>query len=425
MAQEGRSTLTEPRPISSRPVAEAQALIEEARRRHRRRQALMAVAAVTVVAVGLVLAVTLGGSGGSASHGLPSAPGGTVARRAPPPVGPASSEGAVTIGRGPTAIDFVSADRGWMATGCSSYCYESNPLIIGTDDGGRIWHTVHPPDMAATSVAGSVWYQYGGVVEVRFVSPARGWYLQAGELWATSDGGRQWRLVSLGGVVSTMATSAGNVWAVVDSCPNGALLACGPFHLYVESNAARGWHRVTNVLFPGGGQSSNPALVAEGDTAQLSYSGRTVSATPGGALVPVDPSCRPVGPLTSRLLVGLCGIGGGGDASAVSFAVSTDHGRTWRHFVGGPPSDGWSGTTATNGQGAVFYVTGGTTLWRVDTADRTWEPVLRTPADTTDELYPVYFASGSLGFVGESGSSGVVLFVTHDGGLSWNAMPPP
>jgi hypothetical protein len=424
MVQAGRSTLTEPGPISGSPVAEAQALIEEARRRHRRRRAWMAAGVVTVVAVGLA-AVTIGGGGGSASHGRPSPPDGTVARPVPPPAGPASSDGTVAIGGGPTAIDFVSADHGWMATGCTSYCYQSNPHIIGTDDGGRTWHDVHPPDMAATAIAGSVWYQYGDVVEVRFVSPSRGWYLQAGELWATSDGGHHWRTVSLGGVVSTMATSDGNAWAVVDSCPNGALLACGASHLYVESSTDRTWHRVAKALSPGEGGPSYPALVATGDSALVSFSGRMDRATPGGGLVPLDPSCRPIGSLASGRLAGLCGIGGGGTASAVSIALSTDHGRTWRRFVGGPPSDGWSGATATNGHGALFYVTGGTTLWRVDTTDRTWQPVLQTPAHTTDELYPLYFADGELGFVGQSGSSGVVLFVTRDGGLTWRAMPPP
>jgi hypothetical protein len=424
MVQAGESTLTAPGAISSRPVAEAQALIEEARRRHRRRQAWMAAGVVTVVAVGLVVAVTVGGGGGSASHSHPSPPGGTVARRVPPPAGPASSDGAVAIGGGPTAIDFVSADRGWMATGCASYCYQSNPQIIRTDDGGRTWRNVHPPDMAATAIAGSVWYQYGGVVEVRFVSPSRGWYLQAGELWSTSDGGQRWRLVFLGGVVKTMATSDGNAWAVVDSCPNGALLACGANHLYVESSTDRAWHRIA-ALSPGEGGPSDPTLVAAGGTALVSFSGGMDRATPGGTLVPVDASCAPVGPLTPGRLAGLCGAGGGGDASAVSFAVSADHGRTWRRFVGGPPSDGWSGATATNGHGALFYVTGGTTLWRVDTTGRTWQPVLQTPAHTTDQLYPLYFADGELGFVGQSGSSGMVLFVTRDGGLTWRAMPPP
>jgi hypothetical protein len=212
----------------------------------------------------------------------------------------------------------------------------------------------------------------------------------------------------------------------VDSCPNGALFDCGPFHVYYKANEDSGWQHFSRTLSPGGGLEAGSALVADGNAALVSTSGRLFSATPNGTLVEADPSCQPIGALTPGQLIGLCGVGGvggGGDASVASFAVSTDQGRDWVHFVRGPPSDGWSGATTTNGNGVLFYVTGGTTLWRVDTTNRTWAPVLQTPAHTTDELYPVYFAGANVGFVGESGSTGVQLFETRDGGLTWSPTP--
>jgi hypothetical protein len=178
-------------------------------------------------------------------------------------------------------------------------------------------------------------------------------------------------------------------------------------------------------LFPGNGEFSGSTLVADGDTAFVSVPGHVFSASPKGAIVAVDSTCEPIGPLTPGRLVGICDEGGGGNASTVSFATSTDQGRNWVHLVGGPPSDGWSGPMVTNGDGALFYVTGGTTLWRLDGAGRTWAQVLHTTPNTTDEFYPMYFAGDSLGFVGENGSSGVHLLETRDAGLTWSAVPLP
>jgi photosystem II stability/assembly factor-like uncharacterized protein len=281
------------------------------------------------------------------------------------------------------------------------------------------------PDMAAAPVAGSTWYQYGGVVVVRFVSLTQGWYLDAGELWSTDNGGATWRLIHLGGVVSTMTTSDDGVWALVDDCPGDALLPCTPFHLYHRSIADPHWQHSPTTLFPGNGEFSGSTLVADGDTAFVSVPGHVFSASPNGAIVAVDSTCEPIGPLTPGRLVGICDEGGGGNASTVSFATSTDQGRNWVHLVGGPPSDGWSGPMVTNGDGALFYVTGGTTLWRLDGAGRTWAQVLHTTPNTTDEFYPMYFAGDSLGFVGENGSSGVHLLETRDAGLTWSAVPLP
>jgi photosystem II stability/assembly factor-like uncharacterized protein len=73
----------------------------------------------------------------------------------------------------------------------------------------------------------------------------------------------------------------------------------------------------------------------------------------------------------------------------------------------------------------IFYITGGATLWRIDTVDKTWAPVLQTAPNTTDELFPIYFADSHDGFVFEGGSSGVQLLATRDAGLTWNAVPLP
>ena len=117
------------------------------------------------------------------------------------------------------------------------------------------------------------------------------------------------------------------------------------------------------------------------------------------------------------MLVGLCF---GGDTAATNlFAVSTDDGQHWHPLVVGPPSSGWSGAITTNGHGVLFYITGGSQLWRWDMTGRTWTEVLHTTPGSTDEMYPIYFADANNGFVGEDGSTGVHLLETHDAGLTW------
>lgn len=217
MMQSGGPSLVEERPSGSTSVEPAQALIEEARRRHRRRRIWTAIVMAVLLVVGLLLTWLAGGFGGNAARSLRSPSGNAGAPSAPPPNVSASAGTPVAIGKGPTDINFVDANHGWIATGCIGYCYESNPHIVRTVDGGRTWSNVSPPNMAAALVPGAaVWFQYGGVVKVRFTSATRGWYLQAGELWSTNDGGKRWSQAHLGGVVTTLASSGNRVWALVD-----------------------------------------------------------------------------------------------------------------------------------------------------------------------------------------------------------------
>jgi hypothetical protein len=425
MTHGGQATLTDRRPPSSSPVQDAQALIEEARRRHRRRRRWTAAAIVTVAVVALLVTLAVGGFNGSASTS-PTPPSGEAAAPGAPPGGALSSPpGSGSVGAGPTSIDFLDPVHGWIATGCSSECIVSNPVIVRTDDGGRTWKRTRVPDMTVMTISPSVWRSLGGVVDVRFVSRTHGWYLQAGELWGTTDGGTTWRSSPLG-VVRDFATSGEDAWALVDDCPGTySLNPCTRFHVAYRTRADPSWRRASMSLSTGGGPSAGALLVAANHTALVGTAAGLFTATQTGALLPADATCQPIGDLSPGRLVGRCGIGGGGDASVVSFALSGDGGRHWAHLLGGPPSQAWSGASTTNGAGELFTITGGATLWRVDTTGGDWAPVLQTTAGTTDELYPIYFADAHDGFVFESGSSGTRLLATYDAGLTWNAVPLP
>ena len=416
MMQTGGSILVEERPAIGESVEPAQALIEEARRRHRKRRILTAIILAVLFGVGLLVTWFAGGFGGSAARNFSSPPGNAGVPNSPPHISSASPATPVALGQGPTDIDFLNGERGWLATGCDSDCYESNPHIVRTVNGGRTWSNVTPPNMAAAAFpSGPVWSQYGGVVKVRFTSATQGWYLQTGELWSTDDDGRSWSQAHLGGIVTTLASSGNRVWALVDSCGG---FPCASFRLYYRSDAKSSWRRSAQTLSSGSGQDSGSRLDAFDHTAYIALPAHIYSTTSTEPLRNVESSCSPVGSLTPGVLVGLCF---GGDTAATNqFAVSTDHGRGWHHLTAGPPSSGWSGAIRTNGHGVLFYITGGSQLWRWDTTNRTWAEVLHTTPGTTDELYPIDIADSATGFVGESGSTGAHLLATHDGGVTWN-----
>jgi hypothetical protein len=404
-------------------VADPQLLFREARQRRRRRWLVVGIVTVLLITGMTVLTVVIGGGHGLASRPTTLSPSGdVVVPSAPLSNAHASTATPVALGNGPTDINFIDANHGWIATGCISYCYESNPHIVRTTNGGSSWSDVSPPNMAGAIASASVWFQYGGVVKVHFTTATRGWYLQAGELWSTNDGGTKWSLSQLGGIVTAFASSGNRMWALVDSC---GPFPCASFHLYYRSTSDSSWRRSAMTMSSGSGSSSGSRLVAYDHTAYLSVPGHTYSAITSGPLRTVDLACLPVGSLERGRLIGLCNVDGGGDASVSSFSMSNDYGRHWLHLVDGPPSTGWSGAVRTNGDNKLFYITGGAELWRFDAAPRSWDRVLQTAPDTTDEIYPIYFAGTTTGFAGESGSSGTRLLATHDAGLTWSQVRIP
>jgi hypothetical protein len=121
-------------------------------------------------------------------------------------------------------------------------------------------------------------------------------------------------------------------------------------------------------------------------------------------------------------LAGICDVGG--DASVSRLAVSNDHGNTWQPLVGGPPSSQYGGPLTTNGADAVFYVTGGQTLWRTSTSQPSWSTVLQAPQGSTDEIYPIYVYGGH-GLALVSNGLDAHWFETSDGGVTWEPVTLP
>ncbi len=405
-------------------AAEIEALFREARQRRHRRWIGGALVATSVLAVvvSLLAVGSIGGGGGVQNQSRSGPP--PAASVSPPAQTVPAGDGAV--GAGPTAIDFSDPSHGWIANGNLGLATR-NPTIVRTTDGGQSWERTSVPNLAAQSIEWQTDRDFGALVGIHFSTPARGWFFQAGIGWQTNDAGKRWTLLHfpVDGALVALTSSGEDVWALVDTCPIGAVscpqnMAKGTLYHATSAQTLR-WRRVggsilagIGVLYPGAGHS---VLVALGS---FTYHRSVGSGSAGSS----SNDCESIGPLNGGELAGVCGGGGGGNASVSTIAVSNDHGDTWRHLVDGPPSTEFIGTLTTNGADAVFYVTGGQNLWRTGTSEPGWQPVLEASAGSTDEIYPVY-VTGAHGYALVSDGLDVHWFETTDGGVSWESVVLP
>ena len=148
---------------------------------------------------------------------------------------PAASAGAtVPAGFRPSSASFYAPASGVVLGGVG--CLPAKPCtarLVATTDGGARWRFLNAPDAPVTVVM--------------FASSRDGWlYGQTGQygervggLWATDDGGGHWRELSLGGgVIKSMAASAGIAYAVVS--PPGGLTD----ELFASPAGRNAWARV-------------------------------------------------------------------------------------------------------------------------------------------------------------------------------------
>jgi hypothetical protein len=142
----------------------------------------------------------------------------------------------VPAGSQPVSASFYSPAAGVVLGGVGCQPGNGKPCtarLAATTDGGARWRFLRAPDAPVTGVL--------------FASRRDGWLYgptgRYGErvagLWATHDRGGHWRKLSLGGVIDSMAASAGTVYAVVTRPGNN-----GPRELFASPAARNAWARV-------------------------------------------------------------------------------------------------------------------------------------------------------------------------------------
>ena len=184
---------------------------------------------------------------------------------------------AVPAGFRPSSASFYAPAAGVVLGGVG--CLPARPCparLVATTDGGARWRFLDAPAAPVTVVM--------------FASPHDGWlYGQTGQygervagLWATDDGGGHWRELSLGGgVIESMAASAGIAYAVVS--PPGGLAD----ELFASPAGRNAWARVGDLSVS---TDTGSALAVSGRSAWFG-GGTSLWATADGIrLAPVRPA---------------------------------------------------------------------------------------------------------------------------------------
>ena len=336
------------------------------------------------------------------------------------------------------SASFVTADSGFVlgVVGCPKrVCL----ALRHTADRGAIWHAAKPPPTTIDTSGAS------GVSGLEFADPRNGWAFGP-SLWVTHNGALSWTRVRMAGTVDEVASGAGVVYALVDTC--GGSSACrAPERLMRSPVGRNAWAPVAGPF--GRYARGTLSLVVEGGTVFVLSVGTTseiTSSTGGTHFVALPAPCAPppagyVGPLAPSSLaasgptnVAVACVGDPAAGSSLKQAfISSDGGHTYQRLPDPP----------TGGDGAVLTMPTPTTLLlqassatsrveRIAAPDRAWttsvdfadggvgtsDLTFVNPLDGALIDGPAANALPDLGSAGSAAHLGQ-LYLTDDGGATW------
>lgn len=404
----------------------------------RRRLTTVGGGVAAVAAVAAVIAVALVNHN-TAPAGVPAQPGASspvatavpspsssaspLVRTAPPP--PTPPGGPVPAGFTAVSVTFTSPSHGWVL-GTAPCAKRPCTSILRTLDGGASWQGVPAPRIELANSA-----PFG---IIRFADPLDGWVAAGAQLQATHDGGATWHAIALPGVRATgvitdLQTAAGVVdaWAVQDASAQGPTT---PAALYHSSATDDSWSVVSGVSSAGGGYGylslwGSHGWLVVGDT--LVYS--TADGTSWTARSSPCSAQQPIGiaAANASTVYASCTVSGSAGGSMVTriIKVSRDGGATFRSTSPPPQTGDFSGIAATPngrtvalavstaGPGSIQLSSDGGAHWKIAySADQTGGTGFADLGFTTDSQGVVVLAPSQSG----------VLFMSHDGGVSWRAV---
>jgi photosystem II stability/assembly factor-like uncharacterized protein len=328
----------------------------------------------------------------------------------------------------PLSVTFVSADMGWVlgsAAGCAS---DTCPVVIvRTLDGGRTWTRIAAP---ATSLAFAGGFLAGsGVRGLRFADALDGWAFGPG-LWATHDGGKTWKQLTIpgvpGGAVAALEASAGAVQVVAYDGNTTFRIASSP----VSSDA---WLLSALKVPVGAGPVPEVQLVLQGQAGWLLENDRVVTAGAqlvGGTWEAWQPPCLTfMGPATlaaanARELNAVCTVGvwgpAPGDQQGDHLYRSSDGGQTFVETGPQLPVNGVEAIAAPTTSTIVaagYGPSNSVELVASNDGGLTWTVVLN--AGQVQVTY-LGFTTATQGVLITSDSGGrSQLLMTRDGGHTW------
>lgn len=358
---------------------------------------------------------------------------------------PAAGSLAVPVGFGLASM--TNAGGGRLFALGSAVCPSGEcTAVVGSDDNGRTWST--RASFTDLTTRGPLVTPAGPrqLVGVRFASAEVG-YVFGTEVRRTTDGGRSWTSVDVGGrTVLSLETDGSRVWmATAGTCRHTGTASTprGCSDLQVRTGAVTSTTTSTVPLPAAAPVVENAWISLDGPDAYLNATAADpqqpvrairVSGTP--TTLPVPEGCDPAQGLTLAAtantrgtLVGVCPSSDAPD-SRYTVVTSTDRGATWRlrpaPGLGTPTAAGvW--LTATDAQHLVAVrqalpastgeVPSPTTMLATSTGGAAWKAV--APGGATDTAW-AGAAGGGLVYAFSGGGS---YWQSNDAGSTFETVP--
>jgi photosystem II stability/assembly factor-like uncharacterized protein len=315
--------------------------------------------------------------------------------------------------------------------------------MVRTTDGGAHWVGIPAPRDALAATGTST-----GVSEVRYADGSNGW-VYGPDLWSTHDGGATWTAVQVGGAapfVEDLAAAGGLVDMVAASgCDPQTTPSC-TVQLWQAVVGSDNFQPVPGVTLASG-SIGRDALTLHGRTGYLLAQGQEGAPVPvlwrttdgthwtqGPSVCANNLEPTSVAAIDDRRASVLCAGSGAAGSTAKQLYATSDGGATFVPEGTAPPLGGDGGTVsaATVTTLAIATSSGASEIYRTTDGGATWQTVLQLDdgglgwgdfgfTDATHGLAvhgPVAFASSGSGLTDPG-----TLFMTSDGGASWQLVP--
>jgi hypothetical protein len=422
-----------------------------ARRRKYRKLAITAASAAVIVAAAVTVPQVVNlqvspSSGAQAASGQSSAAststgGGSAAASSAAAVpSPSASAAPVPANFRPTSVTFVGTNTGWVIgqAGTAGQCATQYCTSMArTDNAGKTWAGVPAPVTGAANGA-------TGVSQIRFLNLKDGWAFGP-ELFATTDGGNTWTMVSTNGLRVTDLETVGNrAFAIFASCTSsGADFAadCTSFTLYSAAAAGGAWT-------PVGAATSGLTDGAASEAASLTLTGsRGFLLAPDGKLYagPVDgsgawqlvnaissscpvgtpqadgqPSGALLGAVSAKELILGCATSTVGGQKKLVFS-SLNGGGSWIQMAVAPTAGTATSIAASPSVSVVLATDQGIDL--LPAGAISWQAASLAAAVPADGFSYIGMTTDQQGVALPASPAAGTVWFTFDGGKSWRPSP--